>query len=462
MENEKVGWPWDTQTIYLTNNLTRQHKSVHVMVMPNEDFVFAELLVSFVGVGSSAIGMIKTASDLVRVIRILSLLNNARNIIDKLKEVMPNSSVTLHPGERLNVYDAWFKNTERFTTPVTAAFEMFGGKTRTLIITDEDFKNTVKFNTAVHTEYTVTEKGVESPMHYWNGGHITSGLLSSMAPSLTAMGNDMLMAYRHNRGDRIFVAELKDGYWDHKDRGWINVDSSEAIAATTLQGNLALVARDHTGVQMYSLWQSDHAVPFDDHERYLGPDIQWKPSVTSMGDTIYAVGKHYPGNAVMWASRSAGGQIKNGNTLHNTNLPPTIQAFKGKLYVFYTRPNTLQLCMAVSSNNGDSWQEVSDHVGYTSAGVATTIYKDRMYVFYRDDRGNGVFYKWTDDGSSFHEPPERYFGFDVAGEPTVAAIPGKDEIMVAGILEAEKHLSDLEPPRSEAIIWTVLKPHEQT
>ena len=38
----------------------------------------------------------------------------------------------------------------------------------------------------------------------------------------------------------------------------------------------------------------------DDHPCWMGPDIQEKPSTTTVGDTTYAVAKHYPGNAVMW------------------------------------------------------------------------------------------------------------------------------------------------------------------
>jgi hypothetical protein len=347
--------------------------------------------------------------------------------------VIPGSSVTLHPGERREIFNAWFSVQDRFLKPVTTIFEMFGGSTKTLIIMDEDFKNTVKFNSAVHKEYTVEEKGVVPPMHYWNGGHITSGLLSSVSPSLVRMGNDMLMAYRDHKGNRIFVAELKDGWWNPKGRGWINVDSTEAIAATTLQGNMALIARDPNGNQMYSLWQDNQPVPFDDHERYMGPDFQWKPSVTTLG-----------------------------NTLHNTNYPPAIQAFRGKLYIFYTRPNSYEICMAESTDNGNSWQEVSSSVGFTSAGVATTVYKDRLYIFYRDHQGDGVFYKWSDDGKYFKDSSEPYFGFDVAGEPSAAPVPGDNNgIMVAGILKAEKHPSDfLDPPKDEAIIWTIMKPYE--
>lgn len=139
--------------------------------------------------------------------------------------------------------------------------------------------------------------------------------------------------------------------------------------------------------------------------------------------------------------------------MRNTNLPPAIQAFKGKLYLFYTQPNTLKMSLAVSTNNGDSWQDVSIGLVYTtSAGVATTVYKDRMYVFYRDGNSgaNGVFYIWTDDGSQFHEPPDRYFGFDVVGEPAAATLPGDNGIVVAGILKAEQHPTDvLDPQKSE-------------
>jgi hypothetical protein len=458
MAKKKVGYPWEEQKIYVTNGL---RKAVHVMIMPNPDYVFADILVSFVGMGSSVISIVKTASDLVRLIRILRLLRNAREIIDKLNQAIPGSSVRIPPGGRVEVYNAWFSDKERFLKPASTIFEMFGGQTRTLIVMDEDFKNTVKFDTAVNKNYTVNETGVEPPMHYWNGGHIISGLLSSANPSVVRMGDEMLMAYRDSKGQRIYLAELKEGYWNHKDRGWVNNDSEEAIAVTLLDGKLALVGRENRRDQMFSLWQSDKPLPLDAPLTFMGPDIQAKPSVTTLGDTMYAVAKHFPGNAVMWSSRRTDGRIEWGNTMLTTWHSPSIQAFKGKLYLFYTESNKM-LHMAVYNNATKKWDPVSVWLSATSAQVALTIYKDRMYVFYRDAVGNGVFYMWTNDGSNFLEAPDRYFAFDyVASDPTAAAMPGDTGILVAGILKSEKKPSDLiDPTKDEAIIWTILNPYE--
>jgi hypothetical protein len=411
--------------------------------------------------GSSALSMIKTASDLVLVLRTLSLIKNAKEVIDKLKGVIPKSSITVPPGGRVEVYNALLKDPLMWVKP-TGIIGLFGGSTLTLTVVDEDLKNSVKFNTALGTSYWVDETGVAPPMHFWNGGHVPSGLLSSAPPSLIRMGQtEMLMAYRHNKGERIYVAEFKDGYWGNKGRGWINADSKQGIGVTNMLGNLCLVARHSQGEQMFSLWQNDQQIPFDASAKWMGIDIQGKPSATTVGDTTYAVAKHFPGNAVMWAIRRADGHTEHGNTMLNTEHPPAIHAYKGKLYLFFTRMDTKQICVAVSGD-GREWREVRNDLAQTSAGVALTVYKGRLYVIFRDGSGNGVFYMWTEDGANFRYPRDIYHGFDVEGEPTASPMPGEDNgIMIAGILPASWRISNpLSFPDAEAIIWTILMPEE--
>jgi hypothetical protein len=460
MEKLDGTWPPIVNPRILVQNRLRD-KAIHVIILPNEDYQLAEVLVAFSSIGSSALSMVKTANDLVLVLRTLSLIKNAKAVIDKLKDVIPKSSITLLPGQQREVYNALLQDPLLWLNP-TGIIGLFGGETFTIIITDEDFKNTVKFNTGLAAEYTVDETGVAPPMHYWNSGYVVSGLRSSAPPSLTRIGqNDMLMAYRDSKGERIFMAEFKDGHWASKGRGWINADSKQGIGATVMQGNLCLVARHGKGDQMFSLWQSDQEIPFGASMKWMGPDIQGKPSATTVGNTTYAVAKHYPGNAVMWAIRHADGRTDHGNTMLNTEYPPSIHAYKGKLYLFFTRMDNRNICVAVS-DDGRNWREVHNDLRRTSAGVALTVYKDRLYVIFRDGDGNGVFYMWTEDGSNFRRPRDEYFGFDVAGEPTASPMPGDDNgIMIAGILPAEWSISaPWSFPDAEAIIWTILMPSE--
>lgn len=462
LKKEKLGGPLPPifdPYLYVDNRLS--DKAVHVIITPNEDYVLAELLIGFAGIGSGALGIVKTASDLVLVLRTLSLIKNAKEVIDKLKGVIPKSSITIPPRRRREVYNAMLKDPLMWTKP-TGIAGLFGGKTLTIIITDEDFKNTVKFNTALGHDYYVDETGVAPPMHFWNGGHVASGLLSSASPSLIRMGeNDMLMAYRHHKGERIYIAEFKEGRWGHKGRGWISGDSKEAIGTTMMRGNLCLVGRDYKGDQMFSLWQSDKQVPSDPPVTWMGPDIQKKPSATTVGDETYVVAKHYPGNAVMWAIRHADGRTEHGNTMLNTQHAPSIHSFRGKLYLFFTRMDTRQICVAVS-DDGRTWKELLNDLPRTSAGVALTVYKDRLYVIYRDGYGDGVFYMWTEDGSHFKHPRDLYFGFDVDSEPTASPMPGGNHgIMIAGILPTAWHVADpFNFPDAEAIIWTILMPED--
>jgi len=461
MQEEKLDGPWPpivNPYIWVQNRL--RDKKVYVMIVPNEDYVLAEVLIGFASIGSSALGIAKTANDLVLVLRTLSLIKNAKEVIDKLKGVIPKSSITLPPGQTSEVYNAYLSDPLMWTKP-TGIAELFGGATKTIIITDEDFKNTVKFNTELDRNYVVDETGVSPPMHYWNGGHVASGLLSSASPSLIRMGeNDMLMAYRDSKGDRIYIGEFIDGRWRKKGRGYVQGDTKQAIGTTMMRGNLCLVGRDFKGNQMFSLWQSDKQIPFDPPVTWMGPDIEGKPSATTVGDKTYIVAKHYPGNAVMWAIRHADGSTEHGNTMLNTAYSPSIHSYKGKLYLFFTRMDTRQICVAVSEN-GSSWREVRNDLPTTSAGVALTVYKDRLYVIFRDGSGNGVFYMWTQDGTHFEHPRDRYFGFDVYSEPTASPMPGDNGIMIAGIKPESWRITDpTNVPTSEAIIWTILMPEE--
>jgi hypothetical protein len=462
-KKDKLDGPWPPIVepyIWVQNQLS---KKVYVVIVPNEDYVLAEILLGFANIGSSALGIVKTASDLVLVLRTLSLLKNAKEVIDKLNGVLPKSSITIHPHQEAEVYNAYLKDPLMWTKP-TGIAALFGGSTLTMIITDEDFKNTVKFNTRLDSRYVVNETGVSPPMHYWNGGHVVTGLLSSASPSLIRMTkngtNEMLMAYKHSAGTRIFLAEFINGRWRNQGRGYISADTRQALGVTSMKENLCLVGRDFNGDQMWSLWQKDRQVPWDAPCTWMGADIEGKPSATTVGDTTYIVAKHFPGNAVMWAIRHSDGRTERGNTMLNTAYSPSIHAYKGKLYLFLTRMDTLQMCVA-ASDDGRKWKEVRNDLPRTSAGVALTIYKERLYVIYRDGSGNGVFYMWTTDGSQFEHPEHRYFGFDVHSEPTASPMPDDRGILIAGILTAEWRFADpTNFPNSEAIIWTILMPEE--
>jgi hypothetical protein len=50
----------------------------------------------------------------------------------------------------------------------------------------------------------------------------------------------------------------------------------------------------------------------------------------------------------------------------------------------------------------------------------------------------------------------------VANDPTCAALPNDEGILVAGILKSSAKPSDIiDPSKDEAIIWTILKPYER-
>jgi DNA-binding protein HU-beta len=450
-----TGLPILNPTLYLHNRL--RNKSVYVIISPNPDYVLADLYIGFASLASGAIGMIKTTSDLFLVLRTLSLIKNSKNVIDNLKGVIPRSSMMVRPNERREVYNAYLSDPLMWTKP-TGIINLFGGKGFTMLVIDEDFQNAVMFNTQLNKEYYVNETGVGNPMHFWNSGHMRTGLKSSAPPSLIQMNNEMLLIYRDYSGRRIYIARYEEGKFTNKGRGWIRQDSNQSIGVSGMRGNLLMVARDPTGDQMFSLWEANQEIPFDAGIRWMGPDIKGKPSATTIGGTTYMVAKH-KGNAVMWAILNEHGGTEYGNTGMNTEHSPSIHAYKGKLYVVFSRMDTRQMVIA-SSTDGKKWTEIRNDLPKTSSGPALTIYKDKLYIIYRDGSGNGVFYMWTEDGIHFKQPRDHYFGFDVASEPTASPLPGDNSgIMIAGILPTEWNIMDpFNFPTAEEMIWTILVP----
>jgi hypothetical protein len=420
--------------------------------------VLAEILIGFASLGKGAIGMVNTTSDLFLLLKTLSFMKNAKSLMEKLRDVIPKSSVTIRPRETMEVFNAFMSDPLMWTKP-TGIIGLFGGKTLNMLITDEDLKNSVMFNTELDKDYTVDKTGV-SP-YLWNGGFVKTGLRSSAPPSLTRISdNEMVMAYRDIDGNRIFMCEFKEGRFTGKPLDTIKHDTEQGVGVTVMRNNLCIVARHQGGEQMYALWEKNHQFPSNSSKRWLGIDIDGKPSATTVGNKTYIAVKNL-GTNLLWATLDSDGRTEKGYVGMDSIYAPSIHAFKGKFYMFFARMDTRQICVAVS-DDGKKWKETRNNLPRTSAGVTTTIYKDKLYILYRDGDGNGVFYMWTEDGKTFKHAPNIYFGFDVENEPTASPLPGDDNgIMVAGLLPVKWSITDpLSFPTTDVVIWTIFMPWE--
>ncbi|WGS50346.1 hypothetical protein LFL96_02225 [Paraburkholderia sp. D15] len=107
-------------------------------------------------------------------------------------------------------------------------------------------------------------------------------------------------------------------------------------------------------------------------------------------------------------------QFQRGYTQCNTNrlVPPSLTTFKGQLHCFYQQEGSIRL-MHARSSNGFYWDPATaaamtdvttGNKIQTSAGPCSVVYQDRLYVFFRADRGDGVYYVTSSDGVTWSAP----------------------------------------------------------
>lgn len=458
--------------IVVSNKL---EKNIHVIVTPNQDWVMAEIYMGFASLVSGGMALANTSGSFLLLLRSLSFVKTLDDTAKKIRGILPESSITIRPGQAVEVFHALKSFSEKWVLSPSGFVSLFGGSQYTLTIVDEDLENSVMFNSGLGAAYYVGRRGVGLPIHYWNGGAMPAGLSSSASPSLIRLNNQMLLLYRHDRGRAIFISEFKDGHFVRLGRGVLNQDTSEVVAVTMMRDKLCVVARHNEGEQLFALWDRNQTIPFDTSlangtRKWLGVDVTGPPSATTVGDNTYIVAGSSHGISgakyalIKWAIFQADGTIERGGTNLGCLYAPTIHAFKGQLYMVYANMKR-EICLAVSTD-GRTWQDRSTvHLGKTSSAVALTVYNDRLYLFYRDGSGNGVFYAWTEDGKSFKSAPKDYiyFGFDVEGAPTASPMPGDNNgIMVAGIAPPNsrffvpKFLED----DAEVVAWTIMQPYE--
>jgi len=486
---------FDTR-IWVHNEL--HNKSLYVTVSPNPDFHLAEIYIGIASLVSGGLGMINSTSSFFALLRTLSFMRGSASLRDKIREELPRSSFKIPPGQRLNVHEIltrdFFDNI--LSKPFSTIAGFFGRETVTLIITDESLEHVAMFDASARNHYFADGAGVrlgeherlDTGLHRWNTGGLPVGRNSSAPPSLLYMRNSLVLFYLSNPGKVIMYLHFNDSNGEFKLHRQENTNqaSSAGVALTALQNNICVVGRHAIGNQMFALWDLEQAIPENTSVdagtyRWLHVDIDGRPSATTIGDIVYVVAAENiklpfaPFAPIAWAKFRADGKLLKLLGVSPAGLAcayqPAIHAYKGKLVMIFVHHESKALCLA-NSTDGEKWTLIH-HNGLgvlaepaTSAGVALTVYKDRLYVFYRDATGAAIYYLWTEDGVNFkwplglRFPHASYFGLNLLGAPTASPMPGENNgIMVAGIRSAGKDFFGSENDSVE-MVYEVLIPYE--
>ncbi len=294
-------------------------------------------------------------------------------------------------------------------------------------------------------------------MRIWNGGRTNTGRQSNLAPTLVLQNDRLLMLYKDDSGKRIYITEFAEGNFRNLQHGFLHHDSSTGISAAVWHEKLIIAGRDATGKQMYCLFSNDKEIRHigEFGLRWMGQDINSAPAIAVKNNEIFAVGKNGKGNEIVWVNMNNDRHTW-GQTAYNSLYPPAIQTFRGEVYMAYVDTLNKNIDLAIHTNG--AWKRITS-VGYkTSAGPALVVYKDRLYIIFRDVTGNAIFYIWTDDCKTFKQSRDGvYTGLDGIHRAVAAApLPGGNNgIMIAGIMVTTGIFSN-----THDIVWKILMPYE--
>jgi hypothetical protein len=206
----------------------------------------------------------------------------------------------------------------------------------------------------------------------------------------------------------------------------VGQDTSSGPCAIQYKDKLYLFFRDGAGNGMLH-YQSEDGYHWhfpSEANWYLDINIDLRPSAAVLGDTFCVVGKDHNGTGIMFATFD-GKQWHPGFSGLTTSGAPTVVAHRDRFHVYFIDGSGNGILHGIS-DNGTQWARadltgIPLYVGVeSSAGPAAVEVGDSIRMFYRDPRGNGVFWAKSDDGNYFPPINESYFGLDVRGEPSAA------------------------------------------
>ncbi|MCA3966636.1 hypothetical protein [Vibrio vulnificus] len=133
-----------SHTIHLANN---SNQPIQCIVIPNKDWVLADVATSAGMMALSGAGIVKTASDLVRIYKAAAMGSWSIDFAKGIAKLFEENSKVVKPGEVDSVYSTSMANPFDYLNPSKIGSLFHGVSNMTLLLRTEDGKHTCTFNT---------------------------------------------------------------------------------------------------------------------------------------------------------------------------------------------------------------------------------------------------------------------------------------------------------------------------
>jgi hypothetical protein len=417
-----------TKIIHVANSTDR---TIKVVAAPRRNYAIGDLLGKTAALSLGSVLRLRTLEAVYGLSKANRLIPGPDEITRAMIALATSpGAIEVEPGKAINVSERITELKDVFTASFYA--DLFGEKTMTLFISDENAHRTVLLDSAADHSWIVEDRGVRrsvggtlfqpsGDLHRWAYGRIGIGFDTSAPPSVVWYRDQLHCYFRDGGGDGngILHVIFENGTWKKAREYWTKIDTN---------GGPTFVPYRDFGVLIYQPLDSDQlrcgfsgdGIRFQDVNTEVKIPAHSRPSAAVLGDTLCIVGRRPPIRdgfaSSIWAS------VFDGRTFHpiglrppSSTVAPCIATFQGRFHLFSGDLVTKHV-QHRSSADGRSWKQEPDLNISTSAGPTAIEYDGRLWLFYRDPDGNGVFCTSSSDGISFQSEQESYFGFDTRAE----------------------------------------------
>ncbi|NOH61127.1 hypothetical protein [Vibrio sp. RE88] len=133
-----------SHTIHLANS---SNQPIQCIVMPNTDWVLADVLTSAAMMAFSGAGIIKTSSDLIRIYKTAAMGSWSIDFAKGIAKFFEENAMVVNPGEVESVYSTSMANPFDYLNPSKVGSLFHGVSNMTLLLRTADGKYTCTFNT---------------------------------------------------------------------------------------------------------------------------------------------------------------------------------------------------------------------------------------------------------------------------------------------------------------------------
>lgn len=142
--------------IHFANHLTQD---VHIFVSPNKDWVLADFLTDIGTMFIDGYGMFNSTKDIWKILYSMKFISSEVSTGLKFTEFFKKHSYTVKPGGECKISDKSTSNPLKYLDPSGWA-AIFNGKDVTLIVSTDDFKTSIQFNSNSDKSWIASTRGV--------------------------------------------------------------------------------------------------------------------------------------------------------------------------------------------------------------------------------------------------------------------------------------------------------------